>query len=87
MYNYEHKIKNVMVWDEYTKSVHTGFHYLTQGRFNSEYDRHMFRLAVEYNITGFLKAIYNPRNMSNMYIDITKEEFIGEINENLKEID
>ena len=75
-----------MVWDNYYKSVHTGFHYLTQGIFTSEADRHMFRLAVEYNITGFLKAIYNPRNMSNMYIDISREEFVEEINENLQEI-
>ena len=87
MYNYENKIKNLMVWDASTNSVHTGVHFLTQGRFHSEADRHMFRLAVEYNITGFLKAIYNPRNMSNLYIDITKEEFVEEINKNLEEID
>ena len=56
MYNYEQKIKNLMVWDEYTKSVHTGFHFLTQGQFTNEEDRHMFRLAVEYNVTGYLKV-------------------------------
>ena len=87
MYNYEQKIKNMMVWDNYYKSVHTGFHYVTQGIFTTEEDRHMFRLAVEYNTTGFLKVEWNPRNLKNLYIDITKEEFIGEINENLKEID
>ena len=87
MYNYEHKIKKMMVWDASTNSVHTGVHFLTQGRFHTEADRHMFRLAVEYNITGFLKTIYNPRSMSNMYIDITKEEFVEEINKNLEEID
>ena len=86
MYNYEHKIRNLMIWDDCTKTVHTGFHFLTQGNFKSEEDRHMFRLAVEYNITGFLKAIYKPCTMSNMYIDISKEEFIGEINKNLEEI-
>ena len=87
MYNYEHKIKNLMVWDNYYKSVHTGYHYVTQGNFTSEEDRHMFRLAVEYNTTGYLKVEWNPRNLKNLYIDITKEEFIGEINENLKEIE
>ena len=86
MYNYEHKIKNLMVWDEYTKTVHTGFHYLTQGNFAAEEDRHMFRLAVEYNTTGYLKVEWNPRTLKYLYIDITKEEFIGEINENLQEI-
>ena len=87
MYNYEHRLKNLMVWDEYTKTVHTGFHYVTQGNFTSEEDRHMFRLAVEYNTTGYIKVEWNPRNLRNLYIDISKEEFIGEINENLKEID
>ena len=86
MYNYEHKIKNLMVWDEHTKSVHTGFHYVTQGIFTSEEDRHMFRLAVEYNVTGFLKVEWNPRTLKNLYIDITKEEFVEQINENLQEI-
>lgn len=86
MYNYEHKIKNLMVWDEHTKSVHTGFHFLTQGNFSTEEDRHMFRLAVEYNTTGFLKVQWNPRTLRNLYIDITKEDFVGEINENLQEI-
>ena len=86
MYNYEHKIKTLMVWDEVTKSVHTGIHYLTQGPFAAEEDRYLYRLAVEYNTTGFLKVIRNPRNLKYLYIDITKEEFIGEINENLKEI-
>ena len=86
MYNYEHKIKNLMVWDEHTKSVHTGFHFLTQGNFSTEEDRHMFRLAVEYNTTGFLKVQWNQRTLRNLYIDITKEDFVGEINENLQEI-
>lgn len=86
MYNYEQKIKNLMVWDETTKSVHTGLHYLVQGHFTAEEDRHMYRLAVEYNTTGFLKVERNPRNLKNLYIDITIEEFIGEINENLEEI-
>ena len=86
MYNYEHKIKNLMVWDEHTKSVHTGFHYVTQGNFTSEEDRHLFRLAVEYNVTGFLKVEWNPRTLKNLYIDITKEEFVEQINENLQEI-
>lgn len=86
MYNYENKIKNLMVWDASTNSVHTGVHFLTQGRFNSEEERHMFRLAVEHNITGFLRAIYNPRTMKNMYIDISREEFVEEINKNLEEI-
>ena len=85
MYNYENKIKTLMVWDEITKSVHTGIHYLVQGHFASEEDRHMFRLAVEYNTTGFLKVIRNPRNLKYMYIDINKEDFIGEINKNLEE--
>ena len=86
MYNYEHKIKNLMVWDDYTKTVHTGFHYLTQGNFATEEDRHMFRLAVEYNTTGFLKVEWNPRNLRNMYIDISRDEFVEQINENLQEI-
>ena len=86
MYNYEHKIKNLMVWDEHTKSVHTGFHFLTQGNFSTEEDRHMFRLAVEYNTTGFLKVQWNPRTLRNLYIDITKEDFVEQINENLQEI-
>ena len=83
MYNYEHKIKNLMVWDNYYKSVHTGFHYVTQGNFTTEEDRHMFRLAVEYNTTGYLKVEWNPRTLKNLYIDITKEEFVEEINKNL----
>ena len=87
MYNYENKIKNLMVWDECTKSVHTGLHYVTQGHFASEEDRHMYRLAVEYNTTGFLMVERNPRNLKYLYIDITKDEFVEEINENLKEID
>ena len=86
MYNYEQKIKNLMVWDEYTKSVHTGFHFLTQGQFTSEEDRHMFRLAVEYNVTGYLKVEWNPRSLRYLYIDINKEEFVEEINKNLEEI-
>ena len=86
MYNYEQKIKNLMVWDEYTKSVHTGFHFLTQGQFTSEEDRHMFRLAVEYNVTGYLKVEWNPRRIRYHYIDINKEEFVEEINKNLEEI-
>ena len=86
MYNYEHKIKNLMVWDEHTKSVHTGFHFLTQGNFSTEEDRHMFRLAVEYNTTGFLKVQWNPRTLRNLYIDISRDDFVGEINENLQEI-
>lgn len=86
MYNYEHKIKNLMVWDEHTKSVHTGFHFLTQGNFSTEEDRHMYRLAVEYNTTGFMRVEWNPRTLRNLYIDITKEDFVGEINENLQEI-
>ena len=86
MYNYEHKIKNLMVWDEHTKSVHTGFHFLTQGNFSTEADRHMYRLAVEYNTTGFMRVEWNPRTLRNLYIDITKEDFVGEINENLQEI-
>ena len=86
MYNYEHKIKNLMVWDEHTKTVHTGFHYLTQGNFTTEEDRHMFRLAVEYNTTGFLQVEWNPRTLKYLYIDITKEEFVEQINENLQEI-
>ena len=86
MYNYEHKIKNLMVWDEHTKSVHTGVHFLTQGNFTTEEDRHMYRLAVEYNTTGYIKVEWNPRNLKNLYIDITKEEFVEQINENLQEI-
>ena len=86
MYNYEHKIKNLMVWDEYTKTVHTGFHFLTQGQFTNEEDRHMFRLAVEYNVTGYLKVEWNPRSLRYLYIDINKEEFVEEINKNLEEI-
>ena len=86
MYNYENKIKNLMVWDQHTKTVHTGFHFLTQGNFSHEEDRHLFRLAVEYNVTGFLKVEWNPRTLKNLYIDITKEEFVEEINENLQEI-
>ena len=87
MYNYENKIKTLMVWDDCTKSVHTGLHYLTQGHFATEDDRYMYRLVVEHNMTGFLKVSRNPRNLKYMYIDINKEDFIGEINENLKEID
>ena len=86
MYNYEHKIKNLMVWDEHTKSVHTGFHFLTQGNFSTEEDRHMFRLAVEYNTTGFLKVQWNPRTLRNLYIDISRDDFVEQINENLQEI-
>ena len=86
MYNYEHKIKTLMIWDEVTKTVHTGYHYLTQGPFSAEEDRYLYRLAVEYNTTGFMKVIKNPRNLKYLYIDITKEEFIGEINKNLEEI-
>ena len=87
MYNYEQKIKNLMVWDECTKSVHTGLHYLTQGHFATEDDRYMYRLAVEHNMTGFLRVERSPRNLKYLYIDINKEEFIGEINKNLEEID
>ena len=86
MYNYEHKIKNLMVWDEHTKSVHTGYHYVTQGNFTTEEDRHMFRLAVEYNVTGYLKVEWNPRTLKNLYIDISRDEFVEQINENLQEI-
>ena len=86
MYNYENKIKILMVCDNYYKSVHTGFHYVTQGHFTAEEDRHMFRLAVEYNVTGYLKVEWNPRTLKNLYIDISKEEFIEEINKNLEEI-
>ena len=86
MYNYEHKIKNLMVWDEHTKSVHTGYHYVTQGNFTTEEDRHMFRLAVEYNTTGYLKVEWNPRTLKNLYIDISRDEFVEQINENLQEI-
>ena len=86
MYNYENKIKSVMIWDGITKSVHTGLHYLTQGHFTCEEDRHMYRLAVEYNTTGFLKVIRNPRNLKYLYIDINKEDFVEEINKNLEEI-
>ena len=86
MYNYEHKIKNLMIWDDCTKTVHTGYHFLTQGNFKSEEDRHMFRLAVEYNVTGFMRVDWNPRNLSYLYIDIAKEEFVETINKNLEEI-
>ena len=87
MYNYEQKIKNLMIWDEVTKTVHTGYHYLVQGHFASEEDRHMYRLAVEYNTTGFLRVERSPRNLKYLYIDINKEEFVEEINKNLEEID
>ena len=87
MYNYEQKIKSIMIWDEVTKSVHTGIHYLTQGPFAAEEDRYLYRLAVEYNTTGFLKVLKNPRNLKYLYIDISKEEFVEEINKNLEEID
>lgn len=87
MFNFKGKVNEIMVWDNYFKSVHTGFHYLTQGNFTTEEDRHMFRLAVEYNTTGYLKVEWNPRNLKNLYIDITKEEFVEQINENLEEID
>ena len=86
MYNYEQKIKTLMVWDEVTKTVHTGLHYLTQGPFAAEEDRYLYRLAVEYNTTGFLKVLKNPRNLKYLYIDISKEEFVEEINKNLEEI-
>lgn len=86
MFRFKDKINQLMVWDDYYKSVHTGFHYLTQGNFTTEEDRHMYRLAVDYNTTGYLKVEWNPRNMKNLYIDITKEEFVEEINKNLEEI-
>ena len=86
MYNYENKIKILMVWDEITKTVHTGLHYLTQGNFKTEDDRYMYRLAVEHNMTGYLKVERNPRNLKYLYIDINKEEFVEEINKNLEEI-
>ena len=86
MYNYENKIKSIMIWDEVTKTVHTGLHYLTQGPFSAEEDRYLYRLAVEYNTTGFLKVVKNPRNLKYLYIDINKEEFVEEINKNLEEI-
>ena len=87
MYNYEHKIKSIMVWDEVTKSVHTGLHYMTQGHFKTEDDRYMYRLAVEHNMTGYIRVERNPRNLKYLYIDINKEEFVEEINKNLEEID
>lgn len=87
MFSFKGKVNEIMVWDNYYKSVHTGFHYLTQGNFTTEEDRHMFRLAVEYNTTGYLKVEWNPRNLKNLYVDITKEEFVQQINENLEEID
>lgn len=86
MFNFKEKVNEIMVWDNYYKSVHTGFHFLTQGNFTSDDDCHMFRLAVEYNTTGYLKVEWDPRNLKNLYIDITKEEFVEEINENLEEI-
>lgn len=86
MFSFKGKVNEIMVWDDYYKSVHTGFHYLTQGNFTTEEDRHMYRLAVDYNTTGFLKVVLNPRTLKYMYIDITKEEFVEEINGNLQEI-
>ena len=86
MYNYENKIKSIMIWDEVTKTVHTGLHYLTQGHFTCEEDRYLYRLAVEYNTTGFLRVDRNPGNLKYLYTDINKEEFVETINENLEEI-
>lgn len=86
MFGFKGKVNEIMVWDDYTRSVHTGIHYLTQGNFITEEDRHMFRLAVEYNTTGYLTVEWNPRNLKNLYIDISREEFVAQINENLQEI-